>query len=195
MKALVAYAHPVEGSFCSAVRDRLTDSLVAAGHEVDLMDLYAEEFNTTLSAEEHALHHSGPENKPAIADHARRLSSAEALVFVYPTWWGGQPAILKGWFDRVWVEGVAYTLDEGASRIRPLLRNVRRLVVVTTHGSSKWVNALQGEPGKRVILRGLRSLCHPRARSRWIAMYGVDRSRESDRGRFLDRVGSVMTRL
>ena len=114
---------------------------------------------------------------------------------VYPTWWGSQPAILKGWFDRIWVEGVAYTLPEGEDRIKPLLRNVRRLVVVTTHGSPKWVNALQGEPGKRVVLRGLRSLCHPRARSRWIALYGIDRSDEEQRNRFLDRVASITARL
>ena len=195
MIALVVYAHPVPDSFCSVVRDRVVGSLIAAGHEVDLMDLYAEGFDPRLPVEEHALHLSGLETKPAIAGHARRLSAAEALVLVYPTWWGSQPAILKGWFDRVWVEGVAYTLPEGEDRIKPLLRNVRRLVVVTTHGSPKWVNALQGEPGKRVVLRGLRSLCHPRARSRWIALYGIDRSDEEQRNRFLDRVASITARL
>jgi len=195
VRVLVVYAHPVDGSFCWIVRDRVRSSLSAAGHQVDLIDLYAEGFAPAMSAEEHALHRSGPETKPAISDHARRLSAAEALVFVYPTWWGGQPAILKGWFDRVWVEGVAYSQPQGASRIRPRLGHVRRLAVVTTHGSSKWVNVLQGEPGKRVIMRGLRALCHPRTRSRWVALYNVDRSTPEQRSRFLDRVDSVMSRL
>ena len=108
-------------------------------------------------------------------DHARRLRAAEALVLVHPTWWGGQPAILKGWFDRVWAAGVAFTLVPGSTRPRAGLRNLRRLVVVTTHGSSKWTNALQGEPGKHLVGRGLRPLCHPLARTRWIALYGLDR--------------------
>lgn len=189
------YAHPAEGSYVAAVRDRVVEALDEAGHQVDLLDLYAEGFAAALTAEELALHRHGPEAKPAIADHAGRLAAAEALVFVYPTWWGGQPAILKGWFDRVWVEGVAYTLPVGADRITPLLRSVRRLVVVTTHGSSKWVNALQGEPGKRVVLRGLRSLCRRTARTRWIALYDVDRSTPQQRTRFLDRVGSLVSRL
>jgi len=195
VNVVVVYAHPVDGSFCSALRDRVLASLTDAGHEVDLLDLYAEGFQPALSAAEHALHHSGPETKPAIAGHAARLSSAEALVFIYPTWFGSQPAILKGWFDRVWGEGVAYTLPEGHNRVRPLLRKIRRLVVVATHGSSKLVNALQGEPGKRVILRGMRSLCHPRARGRWVGLYGVDRSTRRQRARMLNRVESIVSRL
>jgi NAD(P)H dehydrogenase (quinone) len=68
------------------------------------------------------------------------------------------------------------------------LRNVRRIVVVTTHGSSKFVNALQGEGGKRVVTRSLRSLCSRRCRTTWVAMYGVDTSTAGDRSAFLDRV-------
>ena len=43
-----------------------------------------------------------------------RLEKADFLIFVFPIWWGGVPAILKGWFDRVWIEGVAFTLPPGA---------------------------------------------------------------------------------
>lgn len=195
MKVLIVFAHPVEGSFCSALRDRVVASLLDGGHEVDLLDLYTDDFQAVLSAEEHLLHHSGPETKPAIADHARRLRQADALVFIYPTWWGGQPAILKGWIDRVWIEGVAYTLPHGASRVKPLLKDVRHLLVVTTHGSSKWINALQGEPGKRVMLRGLRSMCHPLTRTRWIACYSMDRATHEQRRRFADKVVAMMGRL
>ncbi len=77
---------------------------------------------------------------------------------------------------------------DGTNRIRPLLRNVRRIVVVTTHGSSKLVNSLQGEGGKRVVTRALRSLCSRRCRTTWVAMYGVDTSTAEQRQAFLDRV-------
>jgi NAD(P)H dehydrogenase (quinone) len=195
MRVLVIFAHPVEGSFCSALRDRVMAILVDGGHQVDLLDLYREDFQAVLSAEEHLLHHSAPETKPAIADHTRRLRQAEALVFIYPTWWGGQPAILKGWIDRVWIEGIAYTLPHGTSRVKPLLKDVRHLLVVTTHGSSKWINALQGEPGKRTMMRGLRSLCHPLIRARWIARYSMDRATYEQRRRFADKVGAKVGRL
>ena len=100
----------------------------------------------------------------------------DTLVLVYPTWWSGQPAMLKGWMDRVWVNGVAWDLPTGPTGCDPRLTNVRRLVAVTTHGSSKLVNAVEGEAGKRTLTRSLRSMCHPLARTTWIAMYGVDTS-------------------
>ena len=63
------------------------------------------------------------------------------------------------------------------------LRNVRRLVAVTTHGSSKLVNMLEGEVGKHTIGRTLRAVCHPLARTTWLAMYGVDTATAADRDR------------
>ena len=66
--------------------------------------------------------------------YADDLRWAQALVFVYPTWWSGQPAMLKGWIDRVWVAGVAWELPPGADMLKQLLTNVRRIVVVTNNG-------------------------------------------------------------
>lgn len=186
MKTYVVYCHPLDSSFISAARDRALAGL--AKHEVRITDLYADGFRPELSAWERTHHLDPPETKPEISEYAANLRWCDTLVFVYPTWWSGQPAMLKGWIDRVWVAGVAYELPPGANRIRPLLHNVRRLVVVTTHGSSKWVNAAQGEGGKRVISRSLRLLCHRRARTSWIALYGIDRASDSDRSQFLDRV-------
>lgn len=195
MRVLVVYAHPVEGSFCSILRDQVVEVLNRRGHQVDLLDLYAENFDPVFSAEEHRLHRSGPDEKPAVADQARRLRGAEALVLIYPTWWGGQPAILKGWIDRVWIEGVAYTVPAAAKRVKPLLTQMRCLSVVTTHGSSKLVNALQGEPGKRVALRGLRAICGFTTPVHWVACYGMDRANDRQRHRFIKRAQAAMSRI
>jgi len=189
------YAHPVEGSFCSSLRDQIVAVLTGIGHHVDLLDLYAEDFDPVLSADEHQLHRAGPEQKPGVADQAQRLRLAEALVLLYPTWWGGPPAILKGWIDRVWIEGVAYSFPALARRVKPFLTQVKSLSVVTTHGSSKLVNALQGEPGKRVALRGLRAMCGFNTRVSWIACYGMDRADDRQRNRFLKRTQAAMMRL
>ena len=195
MKTYVVYCHPLESSFVASARDRVLAGLAGAGHEVRVTDLYADGFRPELSAWERTHHLDPPETKPEIARYAENLRWCDKLVFVYPTWWSGQPAMLKGWIDRVWVAGVAYELPPGGNRIRPLLGNIRRLVVVTTHGSSKWINALQGEAGKRVISRALRVLCHRRARTSWVALYGIDRASEEDRRQFLDRVEQKMRSL
>ena len=192
---LVVHAHPDPDSFSAALRDRVVATLTDRGDRVELIDLYADRFDPVLSAHEVATHGTGIAERPALAGHAERLQAADALVLVYPTWWGGPPAMLKGWFDRVWCEGVAYTLPPGGDRIRPLLRGVRDLVVVTTCGSPWWVNALQGEPGRRMVRWGLRTLLHPRVRTRWLCLYRMDTNTAAQRARYLDEVASALGRL
>jgi len=187
MNTLVVYCHPDATSFTAAVRDAVVDSRRPAGHEVRVRDLYADGFEARLSAEERR-NHRMPGPRPAVAGYADELRWCQHLVLVYPTWWSGQPAMLKGWIDRVWVQGVAWDLPEGASRVRARLRNIRRITAVTTHGSSKWINSLEGEGGKRTLTRSLRAMGHPLARSGWVAMYGLDTSTAAQRAAFLTAV-------
>lgn len=197
MRALVVHCHPREGSLVAAARDRALAGLAATGHDVRLVDLYADGFEPAMSCDERRHHAEAgvAVDDPLVARYAADLAWAEALVLVYPTWWGGQPAMLKGWFDRVWVAGVAWELRDGEDVLRPLLRNLRRLVVVTTHGSSKLVNAAEGEGGKRTVTRALRAMCSRRARTTWCALYGVDTAPEPARRRFLDRVERTLAGL
>ena len=194
MNVLVVHCHPDPLSFVAALRERVVETLRAKGHAVRERDLYAEGFDPEFSAAEHA-RHLQPGVDPDLIGHTDDLQWCETLVLVYPTWWSAQPAMLKGWFDRVWVRGVAWELPEDSARIRPLLRNVRRIVAVTTHGSSKFVNAVEGEAGKRTMTRALRLMCHRRCHTRWLAMYDVDRSTLADRRQFLRRVERRIARL
>jgi len=193
MRTVVVHCHPLADSFVAAVRDRALAGLGAAGHDVDLLDLYADGWRCEGDDRPAA----GEPSDDPVAGHAGRLRAARALVLVYPTWWGGQPAMLKDWLDRVW----PVAAGPGPSRPWPWpqgrggLRGLRRLVAVTTHGSPKWVNAIEGEAGKRVVLRQLRLDCHPLARSTWLALYGVDQSDRARKQAFLDRVGRTMARL
>lgn len=193
-RALVVHCHPLEDSLVAAARDRVLDALHGGGAEVRLTDLHAEGFEPEFTATDRE-RHLEPGADPSLQRHVDDLRWCDTLILVYPTWWSGQPAMLKGWIDRVWVNGVAWTLPEGANRLRPALRNVRRLVAVTTHGSPKWTNALEGEVGKRTITRSLRSMCHPLARTSWIACYGLDTASADDRSAFLDRVEQRISRL
>jgi putative NADPH-quinone reductase len=188
MRVLVIACHPVPDSFGASLRTTTVATLRARGHEVRVTDLEAEGFDPCFTAEERRLHLADPSTKPSVARHAENLAWCQMLVLVYPTWWGGQPARLKGWIDRVWINGVAWELPEGANRLYGRLRHLRRIVVVTTHGSSKFVNALQGEPGKRVVSRSLRLMCSPFTRVTWLAAYGLDAATADDRRRFIARV-------
>jgi len=187
MRSLVVYCHPDPASFTAAIRDRAIGALQARGDEVRANDLYAEGFDPLFTADERERHLERGSD-PVVAPYVDDLLWCERLLLVYPTWWSGQPAMLKGWIERVWVNGVAWELPAGANRLRGRLHNVRLIVAITSHGSSKLINALEGEVGKRMVTRTLRSLCHPLTRTTWLAFYGIDTAREEQRQRFLATV-------
>ena len=103
--------------------------------------------------------------------------------------------MLKGWIDRVWICGVAWSKPETATRIKPELTNIRQIIAVTTHGSTKLLNSLEGEAGKRTVTRSLRMMCGRRTKTKWIALYGIDTSEGVKRLAFLDRVGRVFSKI
>jgi putative NADPH-quinone reductase len=124
-----------------------------------------------------------------------RRFGARTLIFVYPTWWYGLPAMLKGWLERVLLPGVAFEIPEDGTAIRPGLTHVGRLGVFTTCGASRWLTLLMGAPGRRTLLRGVRSLCAPRCRTHFVAHYLLDRSTPRSRAAHLVRVGAKVDRL
>lgn len=196
MKALVLVAHPCDDGFSHAVARRAEDGLRAAGHEVDTIDLYAEGFRAAMSLEERlAYETSEPILDPQVAEHAERLQRAQILVFVYPTWWAGMPAILKGWLDRVMVPGVGFVFDERTRKVRPGLTGVRRIVGISTYGSPWLAVKLVNDGGRRSLTRGLRMSCGWQARTSWLGLYGMDTATDADRAVFLAKVEQRMARL
>lgn len=199
MKVLVVSAHPNPESFLGQLRTTVLNELNDQSHEVRHHDLYEENFNPVFTAFERLNHVGNIDTKlqklSELTPYVHSLQWCDALVLVYPTWWSGQPAIMKGWIDRVFMNEVAWILPEGEARIRPLLTNVRHLVVVTTHGSSKLINSLQGESGKRIALRSIRLMFHPRVRTKWLAVYGLDRSDDHRRKRQMKRVTRRLSRV
>ncbi|WP_245216713.1 NAD(P)H-dependent oxidoreductase [Neoroseomonas nitratireducens] len=180
------HAHPRSDSYSAALRDAARDALLAAGHAVTVRDLYAEGFVAALTAEERERYHTEGANERGIESHVADLRAAEALVLVYPTWWYGLPAILKGWFDRVWSPGVAFRLGDGA--IEPLLTNITRIAVVTTYGSPTWLLWYIGWPDKKLIGRGIRRLCAKGCRLDWLYLNGMDRRGRAELDAFLAKV-------
>lgn len=190
---LVVRAHPIRQSLVHAAGDRCVDALRRAGHKVTDIDLYADGFDPRVSRDEWRNRQEGI--SPELAAYGDALRAATDLVLVYPTWFGSQPAMLKGWLDRVWVEGVAYHLVPGQKAVKGTLRHIRSISIVTTHGSSKMMNAVQGEAGKHHAQRSLRLLCSWWCRVRWVAFYGNDTATAIDRATFLQRVSATFARL
>jgi NAD(P)H dehydrogenase (quinone) len=189
MRALVVIAHPCGDSFCHSAAERAKAGLTAAGHDIDTIDLYAEGFRTEMSLDERLAYDTNePILDEQVAEHAALLRQAEILVFVYPTWWSTVPAILKGWLERVMVPGVGFVFDEKSGRVRPGLKHVRRLIGISTYGSSRRAVLLVNDNGRRTITRTLRMSCGLRTGAEWLGLYGMDDVTPADRTAFLARI-------
>ncbi|MFZ8998702.1 MAG: NAD(P)H-dependent oxidoreductase [Ilumatobacteraceae bacterium] len=189
MNALVVIAHPSPESFCHAAADRAVTGLRRAGHHVDVIDLYRDGFRAAMSLEERLAYESDePILDPQVREHVELLRAAQILVFAYPTWWSGLPAILRGWFERTMVPGVGFHLDERTNKVKPGLGHVRQIVGITTWGSPRPYALLVNDNGRRVIGRALRMACGWRTKTIWLGLYGIERTSLSRRSAFLDRV-------
>lgn len=190
MRVLLLHSHPVEESYGGALHELTRRSLQKAGHEVDDCNLYAEQFDPVLSRHDRLVYHDYPENTDLVRGHVERLKQAEALVIVTPVWNFGFPAILKGYFDRVWLPGVSFELVDG--RVQSKLRHIRKLGAVMTYGADPFRAFIAGNPPKKIVKRVLRAQIKPFAPVLYLAHYDMNRSTDETRRRFMEKVQAKM---
>ncbi|MBC7354200.1 MAG: NAD(P)H-dependent oxidoreductase [Thermogutta sp.] len=141
MKVLVVLGHPRVGSFCHAIATTAAQTLQEINHEVIYHDLYREKFDPLLPFEQIA---KDAEIPAEIRRHCEQLQEVGGYVIVHPNWWGQPPAILKGWVDRVFRQGVAY--DFTADGVKGLLAGKRALVFTTSNTPRDDELRLYGDP-------------------------------------------------
>lgn len=194
MRVHVVHAHPVETSFNRALFDAACAGLSEAGHEVDALSLYDEGFDAVLSREERLAYHEIPGNiTPSVKPYVERLRAAEAMVFVHPVWNYGYPAILKGYFDRIYLPGVSFTLAEGGDRgdLQPVL-SMKKVAFVATYGGNRWRSFVMGDPPRRLARRwGWAVFRSPRPPT-YLALYDMNNQTDAGRKAFLGRVRGTM---
>jgi len=192
MRTLVLFAHPCPESFSAALHATVTGSLSGRGWEVDDCDLNAEGFSPVLTEAERRGYHEVGANIAPVASYVERLRAAEALVLVFPVWNFGYPAILKGFFDRVFLPGVSFRLEGG--KVVPNRTHVRRLAAVTTYGGNRMRAMLVGDPPRKVVTRAVWHVTRPE-KTRYLALYDMNRADGARRRGFLARVAREMEAL
>lgn len=188
-RAHVIFAHPVPESLGAAAHGVVVDTLAAKGWDVDDCDLNAEGFDPVMTTEERRNYHNTAINTAPVQSYVDRLRAADAVVFCFPVWNFGYPAILKGWFDRVMLPGVVFEISDGA--LSPCLDNVRKIAAITTYGSTPLRAFLAGDPPKKLLKRAVWGTVRPE-KTRYIAQYGMNRITPSGCKAFLSRVRSEM---
>ena len=195
MDMLMVTAHPDPGSFCHAVSAAAKAGLERAGHHVTQLDLYAIGFEPAMGVDEHRAYMSRVPCPDEVArQHGELLRSVTGLVFVYPTWWSGPPAVLRGWLERVFVPGVAFDFDDNG-KLRPGLTHIRRIIGISTYGSPWSYVKIVNDNGRRMLMRALRLNCGWRTSTTWLGLYSIDTTGDNERRAFLDRVGHTMANV
>ena len=121
---------------------------------------------------------------------------SEAIVLVFPTWWFGFPAILKGWFDRVWLPGIAFDIAPETAALIPRLSRLRHIVAITTLGSPRWVDWLVlRQPVKRILKTAIAASCAPQARFRYLAQHSAETLDKRQFDAFATRIRRTLSSL
>lgn len=195
MKCLVVKAHPIPDSLCSHLSTLVVQKLLADGHEVVIEDLYLNGFDPVLRPEERASYYTPSYDASKLVDQTKRLQEAEGLVLLFPTWWFGFPAVLKGWFDRVWGPGIAYDHAKDFGPIKPRLDHLKKVLAVTSLGAAWWVDYLVlRRPVKRVLKLALLGACAPGCRLKFLSLYNSEKLTKVRVDHFASKVEKELTR-
>ena len=187
MRVLVVYAHPSEASYLSAVHAEVVRTLGGRGWDVDDLDLYKENFDPVLSSEQMRSYIDVGKNTSEVEAYVDRLRAADAIAMIFPVWFDGLPAIMQGYFQRVFVPGVATIIDE-KGLFHPNLWNLKRMAAVCTYGEIRAAVAKKHDPPRRFVRSNIAALIAPEGRFEYLALYGMDFSAPRQRAAFLRRV-------
>src|SRR5271166_2644648 len=192
----VIYCHPLTDSFSHALFQTILAALDSKGHQVEATDLYREQFDPVMRVSERRSYYDAQYDESMVSAHTALLRRVDGIILCFPHWWFSMPAMLKGYFDRVWGPGIAFERDLARGYIRPLLTHIKLFGVVTTYGSPWWITRLvAGDPGRKVLMRALKPMCGRRVRSFFLAQYDLDRSTAAARAAFIARVGARVGRI
>ncbi|MCI2282683.1 NAD(P)H-dependent oxidoreductase [Colwellia sp. MSW7] len=133
MKHLIIFAHPNNKSLNANIKKNLYQHLLRQGHEVEIRDLYKLAFNPVLSLADMEGQRQGQVAND-VAIEQKYITWSECITFIYPIWWTGLPAILKGYIDRVFSYGFAYCYQEG---VQKGLLSGKDTIIINTHGKSQ----------------------------------------------------------
>jgi NAD(P)H dehydrogenase (quinone) len=185
-------AHPLRDSLNAHLAGHVEKALRSAGVVVDRLDLYGEAFQPSLTPDERAHYYAEPRPGDDVVPLQHRLAAAEHLVLVFPTWWFGLPAILKGWIDRVWSPGFAF---EQGTPIKPKLTGLKSVLVVTTLGTPWWVEVALLWPVRRVMKIAVIGACASQAKLTWLSLHEAERADAERLARFSGRIDRAVARM
>ncbi len=155
VRVLLVVDHPYSGAFTHALAAAAQRGLTIAGHEVDLIDLHADEFDPVMHADELAAWRLGQNTNPLVDDYQKRLLAADYLVLAFPIWWELMPAMTKGFIDKVVAKDIAYSQPTPGGLMKGKLARLQGVTMLTVMATPDIAYRLVfGNPITKAVFRG-----------------------------------------
>jgi len=194
MKVLIIYSHPWGGSYNYAILQNMVEGLKKSGHSFDLIDLNKEKFDPVFKKEELALYNKGGYLDPKIKKYQEKINNSNHLIFIYPTWWGFTPAILKGFIDKVFLKKWAYYIHPNY-KVEKYLTFIKSATIITTMNSPWIFYFLFLKPAIIFLFgRNFLKLCGIK-KIKFLILNNINGKSKSGRERFLKRVKKYGERI
>ncbi|WP_026477716.1 NAD(P)H-dependent oxidoreductase [Alkaliphilus transvaalensis] len=193
MKALIIFAHPNTESFNGTILDTIEKTFTEKGEEYITRNLYDTNFNAYLTLDD-LIKINNRTLAEDIAIEQMDIKKVETIIFIFPIWWGGPPAILKGWFDRVLTKGFAYSPKVDGS-VEGLLSH-KKVIVFATSGSSTDTETQKEifQAIETILIKGTFNFCGITDVS-YHNLEAVPSTNNANRNQMLDDVKKIIEKL
>jgi len=147
----IIFSHPWHGSFNKAILDTVTEELQNNQVSCQVIDLNKDGFNPVMTERELSVFAKGEFLDPLVGKYQNMLKDTDRLVFIFPLWWSGIPAILKGFFDKVMLKNFAYSAT--SKGLKGNLTHIQSATVIVTGQVSKWhLKYVRGNPIQKTFI-------------------------------------------
>ena len=207
MNILVINGHPDKESYCQAIFQTIVENIDSKRHELEMINLNEEEFDPVLRYG----YRQRMEDNPFILRSQSLIQWADHLIFVYPIWWSSMPSLLKGWIDRVFTPGIAYSANNRGSFIlnylrgkqfKKLLKGKTASIYATSMAPTWWYKVFSGpinipdSYGISVLKNAVLNHCGIKTkRVSILGELGREVNTSSTRQKFLQKVAKEVTML
>ncbi|MDO5105888.1 NAD(P)H-dependent oxidoreductase [Capnocytophaga sp.] len=190
-ETIVIYAHPYEKSFNYAILQETEKILKNRGGAYRTIDLYAEKFNPVYSKEELALFSKGEALDPQVLRYQQYLKQAKRLIFIFPIWWGNVPAIVKGFFDKVFLKTLAYE-ETKLGTLKGKLTNIEQAFIITTATAPTfYLKFFSGDAIRKIVINHtLKSVGVKKGK--WLNCGAANKITDEKRQKFLKKISKYI---
>lgn len=158
MNTTIVISNPDKNSFNKNIMDNVIKGIEKCGKNYSIIDLYEDKFNPVMTAEEVKLYTKGESDDKLVKKYQNILKESDEIVFIFPIWWNNVPAMLKGFFDKVFIKEFAF--EEENNRPKGKLNHIKKGMIITTSESdTEYIKDELGNPIENTIIKSTLNIC------------------------------------